>query len=231
MIPWETIARAVAPDGEPLALVRRGDEWVVRAGRANSVLMSSRQHGSEEALAHVAFELFPAVRDVLVGGLGLGFTTRAVLDRLPTEGTVTTAELVPELVTWNRHHVGALARHPLDDARSRVFVGDVRALLDASPGAFDCVLLDVDNGPTVVAHEANASLYTEAGVRACQRALRPGGVLAVWSAGPHPAYRKLLERVGLRADVRPVSVRGGKKGGEHVVFVGRKPTLRATLRG
>lgn len=231
MIPWETIARTVAPDGEPLTLVRRGDEWVVRAGRANRVLMSSRQHGSEEALARVAFELCPSARAVLVGGLGLGFTARAVLDRLPADGALTIAELVPDLVAWNREHVGTLAQRPLDDARSDVFVGDVRVCLDASPGAFDLVLLDVDNGPTVVAHEANAGLYAEAGVRACQRALRPGGVLAVWSAGPHPPYRKLLERIGLRADVRPVSVRGGKKGGEHVVFVGRKPTLRATLGG
>jgi spermidine synthase len=222
MIPWQTVAQTIAPDGETLVLVRRGDEWVVRAGRAQHVLMSSRQHGSEEALATVPFALCPHARDVLVGGLGLGFTARAVLSRLPAEGRMEIAEYVPDLVSWNREHVGALAAHPLDDARTSVFVGDVRGRLAMASRAFDLVLLDVDNGPTVVAHDANASLYDDAGTRLCFEALRPGGVLAVWSSGPHPPYLKTLQRAGFVAKAEPVAVRGKSRGGTHVLFLGRK---------
>lgn len=222
MIPWETIATTIAPDGEPLTLVRRGEEWVVRAGRANHVLMSSRQHASEESLATLPLSLCPRARDVLIGGLGLGFTARAALDRLPPTAAVEIAEYVPDLVAWNRAHVGHLAGQPLDDPRARVFVGDVRARLAQARNAFDLVLLDVDNGPTIVAHESNASLYDLDGVRLCRDALRPGGLLAVWSVGPHPPYLKLLKRLGFDAEARPVPSRSGGKGGGHVLFLGRK---------
>jgi spermidine synthase len=229
MLPWEPIATATAPDGTPLALVRRGEEWVVRV--AGQTLMSSRQQGSEEALARLALTERPNAHRVLVGGLGLGYTARAALDALSLSAAsnenvvVEIAELVPELVTWNHAHTGALAGHPLRDPRVRVFVGDVKACLLARTGplAFDVILLDVDNGPTAVAHEKNNSLYQNGGVRACFEALRPGGVLAVWSSGPHPAYENRLARAGFRARTESVPVRRTKRGGSHTVFLGQRP--------
>jgi hypothetical protein len=235
MLPWETVARAAGPDGAEWALARRGDEWVVRvAGRA---LMSSRQHGSEEALAAIALGRLPRGRrdppgrrrgdragpTVLVGGLGLGFTLRAALDRLPEDARVVVAELVPALVEWNRTHVAHLAGRPLDDRRTRLQQGDVLSRIAEAKGAFDAILLDVDNGPSAASHAANDRLYGDEGVRACRDALRQGGVLAVWAAGADERYRARLEKAGLEASVETVPARGGtSKGARHVVFLGVK---------
>ncbi|HEY6098991.1 MAG TPA: hypothetical protein VIW03_06160 [Anaeromyxobacter sp.] len=221
MLPWQVVDRATAPDGAEWTLARRGDEWVVRAG--GRVLMSSRQHGSEEALAALALAKVPRPRTVLVGGVGLGFTVRAALDRLPADARVIVAELVPALVAWNRDLVGHLAGRPLDDARTRLQHGDVLARIAEAKGAFDAVLLDVDNGPSALADAANARLYGEAGVRACRDALRAGGALAVWSAGPDERYRARLDKAGLETEVHAVPARGGgSRGVRHVVFVGVK---------
>ena len=217
MRPWETIEEARAPDGTLLELARRGDEWVVRAG--GRVLMSSRAHGSEEALAAAAFEIVRAPRDVLVGGLGLGFTLRAALDLLPAEARVRVCELLPELVAWNRAHVGALARQPLDDARCTVATGDV--LRSLAPGAFDALLLDVDNGPSALAHPGNARLYDDAGVRRCFEALRSGGVLALWSAGPDRRYEERLRRAGFSVEVRAAPERAGSRSADVLFLAAR----------
>jgi spermidine synthase len=240
MLPWEIVARAAGPDGAEWALARRGDEWVVRvAGRA---LMSSRQHGSEEALAAIALGRLPKGRrdppgqrrgdrggpTVLVGGLGLGFTLRAALDRLPEDARVVVAELVPALVEWNRGPLAPLAGRPLDDRRTRLQQGDVLARIAEAKGAFDAILLDVDNGPSAVAHAANDRLYGDKGVRACRDALRAGGVLGVWSAGPDERYRARLEKAGLDVTVEAVPARAGtSKGARHVVFVAAKAEPRA----
>lgn len=224
MLPWETIDRATGADGVELSLLRRGSEWVVRAGA--HVLMSSRLHGSEETLARYALERVPAARDVLVGGLGLGFTLRAALDALAPNARVTVAELSPELVAWNRTHVADLAQRPLDDRRVRVHTGDVFDLIrDAgaeNSGTFDLLLLDVDNGPAVVARHRNARLYSEEGVRTCARALKPGGVVALWSAGPDRRYEKHLAAAGFGVEVKSVSARGSAGGGRDVIFIARK---------
>lgn len=226
MQPWETVERARAPDGTELALARRGDEWVIRA--AGHVLMSSRAHGSEEALAALALERCARPRAVLLGGVGLGFTLRALLDRLPPDAKVVVAELVPELAAWNRGPVADLAARPLEDPRVRLQLGDVLARIAEARGAYDAILLDVDNGPSALAHGANHRLYGDAGVRACRAALRQGGVLAVWSAGPDERYLSRLERAGL--DARAVTVpargpatQGGGGGVRHVVFLATAP--------
>jgi spermidine synthase len=219
--PWEVVDRAVAPDGTELVLARRGDEWVVRA--RGHVLMSSRAHGSEDALAALALERVERPRAVLVGGLGLGFTLRAALDRLPPEARAVVAELVPALAAWNRGPLAALAGRPLDDPRVRLQLGDVRARIAEARGVYDAILLDVDNGPAALAHAGNRGLYADAGVRACRDALRAGGVLAVWSAGPDEAFRARLERSGLEVEQASVPARGPGGGGtRHVVFLARR---------
>ncbi len=227
MLPWEIVARAAGPGGAEWVLARRGEEWVVRVG--GRALMSSRQHGSEEALAAIALARMAEARarrhapTVLVGGLGLGFTLRAALDRLPADARVVVAELVPALVEWNRGPVAGLAGRPLEDPRARLQQGDVLARIAEARGAFDAILLDVDNGPSAVSHAANERLYGEMGVRACRDALRAGGVLAVWSAGPEERYRARLEKAGLEVEVKAVPAREGTpRGARHVVFLGVK---------
>ncbi len=230
MQPWETVDRARAPDGTELALARRGAEWVVRA--AGRVLMSSRAHGSEEALAALALKKVAARRTILVGGLGLGFTLRAVLDRVPVEARVIVAELVPELVAWNKGPVAHLAGRPLDDARVRLQIGDVAGRIGEATKAFDAILLDLDNSPSSLVLAANDRLYGERGVHACHNALKPGGVLAVWSAGHDQRYMERLDRAGFAAEECTVASRGSSGGVRHVVFVAVKATAgRAARRG
>ncbi len=187
--------------------------------------MSSRQHGSEEALAERALGRVSRPRTVLVGGLGLGYTLRAALDRLPASSRVVVVELVPAVAAWNRDRVGHLAGRPLDDPRVRLQHGDVLARIAEAKGAYDAILLDVDNGAAPLVQRANEGLYGERGIRACRDALRAGGVLAVWSAGPDDAYRARLGRAGLRAEVLAVPARGAAaRGARHAIFLAVKPS-------
>jgi spermidine synthase len=158
----------------------------------------------------------------------MGFTLRAALDRLPADAKVVVVELVPGLVEWNRGPLADLAGRPLDDPRVRLQGGDVGRRVGEARGAYDAILLDVDNGPSALAHPGNASLYGERGVRASAAALRPGGVLAIWSAGPDERFRQRLERVGLSVREEKVPARGPAGGVRHVVVIASKP--RATPR-
>lgn len=227
MKPWETIERALAPDGTALVLARRGDEWVVRAG--GHVLVSSRAHGSEVGLAALGLARAARRDTVLVGGLGLGYTVRAVLDRVPTDARVIVAELSRALVDWNRGPVSALAGRPLDDPRVRLQVSDVADRIAEATRAFDAILLDVDNGPSALVHGRNERLYGEAGVHLAFEALKPGGALAVWSAGPDERYLVALRRAGFAAEAVPAPARAGAAGARHVVFLGVK-SARPTPR-
>lgn len=218
MLPLQTVATATVGDSA-FVLARRGDEWLVRVG--GHVLMSSRRHGSEESLATEALSRVASPGDVLIGGLGLGFTLRAVLDRVGGATRVHVAELVPELVGWNRAHLAELHGDALSDPRVQVHVGDVRQQLRRSPASFDALLLDVDNGPVALSQDDNRELYGERGVRDCYEALRPGGVLTVWSAGPSESYERLLSSRGFEA--RSVRVAATpKSGARHVIFVAQR---------
>jgi spermidine synthase len=227
MLDWATVERARIADGTEFVLGRHGDGWVIRVGPR--VLMSNRMHDSEEALAALALARVHEPRAVLVGGLGLGYTVRAVLDAVSTEAEITVLELVPELVDWNRRHLGDLALHPLADPRCRVVVGDVFDTLKQSPGAFDVILLDVDNGPQGLTQAKNQRIYGEGGVRACLAALRPNGVLAVWSSGPNARYQRRLERHGAGVEVLSVVARTGSRM-RHVVFLAKARALGASER-
>lgn len=223
MKPLQWLARTSTPDGSEMALTLRDTEYVILV--AGKPLMSSRMHGSEEALAAVACGSLRTRRQprVLVGGLGMGFTLRATLDLLPPDAAVTVAELVPAVVEWNRGPLAPLAGAPLDDARVRVEVGDVGRTLREHPGAFDAVLLDVDNGPESFTADANARLYDNAGVAAAYAALRPGGRLAVWSAWEDRKFEQRLRFHGFDVTVERVRARLKKGGPRHTIFTGLKP--------
>jgi spermidine synthase len=203
-----------------MSLTRQGTEYVILA--SGKPLMSSRMHGSEEALA--SFGCATArTRDqpcVLVGGLGMGFTLRATLDVLPPDATVVVAELVPAVVEWNRGPLGPLAGHPLKDQRVRVEIGDVAATLAASARRFDAVLLDVDNGPAAFTATLNTRLYDDRGLAAARRALKDGGVLAVWSAWEDRRFEQRLRYGGFTVQVERVRGRLKKGGPRHTIFVG-----------
>lgn len=182
-------------------------------------LMSSRSHGSEDALAQLALAEIRAERPrVLVGGLGMGFTLRAVLDVLPPSARVTVVEILPAVVRWNRGPLAELAGSPLDDPRVELIEADVGRVIGANRDTFDAVLLDVDNGPAALTLARNASLYRRAGLAQARRGLRPGGVLAVWSAGPDHRFERELGRAGFEVRVETVRARDGTKGPRHTLF-------------
>jgi spermidine synthase len=221
MKPWETIDTARAPDGTPITLQRHDREYVIRAGR--DTLMSSRSHGSEEAMAVRACAALGsrAAPRVLVGGLGMGFTLRAALNALPADAAVVVAELIPEVVAWHEGPLGPLADHPLRDPRVQVTVGDVRRLLHDSPNTFDAILLDVDNGPAAFASAGNAGLYGDAGLAALRTALTVDGVLALWSAWEDRGFARRLRAQGFAVSVERVRARAGRGGARHVVYLAR----------
>jgi spermidine synthase len=203
-----------------MSLTRQGSEYVILA--SGKPLMSSRMHGSEEALA--AFGCRNArTREapcVLVGGLGMGFTLRATLDLLPRDATVVVAELVPAVVEWNRGPLGPLADHPLKDGRVQVEIGDVAATVRASRHRFDAMLLDVDNGPAAFTASHNTRLYDDAGLAAARTALKTGGVLAVWSAWEDRRFEQRLRHGGFTVQVERVRARLKKGGPRHTIFLG-----------
>jgi spermidine synthase len=219
---WELLGETRTPDGTDLRLTRRDDEYVILAN--GKPLMSSRMHGSEEALAALACSdarAMPGPR-VLVGGLGMGFTLRTVLDLLPRDAVVTVAELVPAVIQWNRDALAALAAHPLRDSRVRVEVADVGFVLRANPGRFDAILLDVDNGPAAFTDAVNCGLYDNGGVAAAHAALRSRGTLAVWSAWEDRKFEQRLRYHGFEVEVARVRARLKKGGPRHTIFLGFK---------
>jgi len=221
--PWELLGQTSTQDGRDVRLTVRNNEYVILVD--GETLMSSRMHGSEEALASVACSRIPtsAAPRVLVGGLGMGFTLRATLDRLPPDAIVTVAELIPAVVEWNRGPLAALARGPLNDRRVRTKAGeDVGFTLRANPGQFDAVLLDVDNGPDAFTDAVNEGLYDNAGVAAAYGALRTGGTLAVWSAWEDRKFEQRLRFHGFVTRVDRVRARLNKGGRWHTIFLGFK---------
>jgi spermidine synthase len=222
--PWILLASAAVPgDGGELRLYRRGDEFSIKlVGRGE--LMNSRVHGSEDALAEqtCARLLNGIAPQLLIGGLGMGFTLAAALRHLGDQAQVVVAELVPAVVAWNRGPLGKAAGHPLEDPRVSVREGDVAGILKAGQQAFDAILLDVDNGPEGLTRKQNDWLYGMNGLNAAYASLRPQGVLAVWSAGPDPDFVQRLRKVGF--EVEELRVRGhGTKGARHIIWFARRP--------
>jgi len=220
--PFELLGQALAPDKTAVKLMRRDDEYILLADGA--VLMSSRMHGSEEALATIGCERARTLKQpsVVIGGLGMGFTLRATLDLLPADATIVVAELLPVVVEWNRGVLGPLAGHPLNDKRVEVITGDVFTILGSHLGQFDAVLLDVDNGPAAFTAANNTALYNKRGIAAAHAALKPEGVLAVWAVNEDRTFEQRLRDGGFEVKVQRLRGRLKKGGPRHTIFLGHK---------
>ncbi|MCW4462219.1 MnmC family methyltransferase [Sphingomonas sp. BT-65] len=222
MTPRELIGVAEVPGGEPLRLFRRGGDFMIVLDR--NELMSSRMSGSEEALAELTLARLKAPKEarLLIGGYGMGFTLRRALALLGPAGKAVVAELVPGIIDWARGPMAELAAGCLDDPRTEVMIGDVGAVIAQGRGEYDAILLDVDNGPDGLTRLANDRLYTFDGLRAAQAALKPGGILAVWSAAPDDRFRRRMGEAGFAVEEVAVRARSNGKGPRHVIWFGRK---------
>lgn len=224
MIPWVQLDTASVPgDGAPLRLMQRGTEFSIMSGAFE--LMNNRLSGSEEALARLACERVGgrAAPRLLIGGLGMGFTLRAALADLRPTAEVVVAELIPAVVAWARGPLAEVFAGCLDDPRVTVREGDVGAMIRAGQGGYDAILLDVDNGPHGLSRAENNNLYSLAGLAAAQRALRPDGVLLVWSSAPDERFTQRLRKSGYT--VEEVRVRASRtgKGARHLIWIATRP--------
>ena len=219
MKPQIELARTETPDGGKMVLYRHDDELSIQIN--GQALMSSKRHESELALARLGCAHLVGHADphVLIGGLGMGYTLRQTLDMLGENATMTVSELLPDVVEWNREHFTALNGQPLNDARTKIELGDIFNLLEVSDKRFDAILLDIDNGPGAKTDEGNGQLYTRAGMEMCKRALRKGGTLAVWSAEPSKPFEHLLIRCGFHVRRYKVPAYAGTTKNSHFIWV------------
>ena len=222
MIGQELIGTARVPDGVELRLMRRGDEFAILLDR--NELMNTRVRNSEEALATMTQARLgrrPASQ-WLIGGYGMGFTLSAALAALGPDAGLTVAEIVPEIIEWARGPMAALTANCLDDPRVMLVNDDVAMLIDAARGAYDAILLDVDNGPDGLSRAGNDRLYSGRGLHAAMAALRPGGILAIWSVAPDRAFAGRLRGAGFMVTEEIVRARPNGKGARHVIWFARK---------
>ena len=228
VIARELLGTAQVPGGEELRLYAHGRDFMIVLDR--NELMSTRMRGSEEALAVLSIERLAgsAAPHLLIGGYGMGFTLRAALAALGPKAKVTVAELVPEIIAWARGPMAELTAGCLDDPRLTLRSGDVSDVIREGGGRYDAILLDVDNGPDGLVRDDNDRIYSRSGLGAAKHALRPGGVLAIWSAAPDPAFARRLAGAGFAVEEVAVSARGnspeGKKGKgpRHIIWFARK---------
>lgn len=224
VIPWTTLDTAALPDGSgDLRLKQRGTEFSIMLG--SNELMNSRLSGSEEALATLVCDRLAGRQrpSILIGGLGMGFTLRAALASLPDDAQVEVAELIPAVVAWARGQMEAVFAGSLDDTRVRINVTDVAAAIADCKGRHDAILLDVDNGPEGLTVAGNDQLYGAAGLLAAKAALRPGGILAVWSSGPDHGFTRRLRQAGFATEEVTARARRTGGGARHVIWLARRP--------
>ena len=222
MTPREPVGEAEVPGGPPLRLVRHGRDHIIMLER--NELMSSRMSGSEASLGTMTCQRLrdPATARLLVGGYGMGFTLRAVLAAVGPQARVVVAELVPGIIKWARGPLRELTAGCLDDPRVDLRIDDVGRQIGTARAGFDAILLDVDNGPDGLTREGNNSLYTLRGLRAARTALRPGGVLAVWSAASDAAFTRRLGQAGFDVEELRVPARENGKGPKHTLWFARR---------
>ena len=224
MLRWSHIDSATVPDGGgELRLMQRGAEFSIMSGGIE--LMNSRVSGSERALATLACERLRGRPrpHFLIGGFGMGFTLRAALEGSGPQAKVTVAELVPAVVAWARGPMAHISGACLQDPRLTLYEGDVAEPIRSAVSAYDAILLDVDNGPEGLSRKVNDRLYAPEGLAAARRALRPGGVLAVWSSAPDSNFTRRLRQTGFAVDEQRVRATGGKRGARHIIWLATAP--------
>lgn len=217
---WTKLGEASIPKTrQSLILFQGKDDFFIKLSNGYE-LMSTRKHASEDALGTLPCQRLrdPEKARVLIGGLGMGFTLAAVLAVVGSKAKVTVAELIPEVVDWNRGPLGERSGQPLDDPRTHVHIGDVAKLLRKSTGCFDVIALDVDNGPEGLTKSANDWLYSMPGIAAAQDALSPVGILAYWSADPDQGFHDRLRRCGFMVNEATVFAHGNK-GARHTIWL------------
>ena len=218
MKPRELLATAQIPGGDELRLYKRDTDFIIALGP--NELMSSRLSGSEEALALLTCDRLQNQESphLLIGGYGMGFTLRAALARLGPQARFTVVELIPDIIEWARGPMADLAANCLDDPRVELIMRDVSRAIAATERRFDAILLDVDNGPDGLVREENNHLYSLLGLQEAKRALKPGGVLAIWSAAPDERFARRLKHAGLQVEEVMVRAGRGGKGARHVIW-------------
>jgi len=221
--PFLTLAEAETAEGAKLTLHRRGQEFFLRVN--GQALMGTNAPESERMLAKLGCEGLLGKRGVrvLIGGLGFGFTLRAVLELLVEDGLVEVAELLPEVVAWNREHLAEVNGLLVDDSRVRMVLGDVYDLMvKGEAERYDAILLDVDNGPVAMVQEGNGRMYQADGLAMIGRVLKPGGCVAFWSASGDPAFVRRLAKAGFAVQVEAVKAYAQAKRKVHTIFLGRR---------
>jgi spermidine synthase len=220
MKPRELLATAQIPEGGELRLYKRDTDFIIALG-ANE-LMSSRLSGSEEALAlQTCDRLQGDAPHILIGGYGMGFTLRAAQARLGPRARFTVVELVPEIIDWARGPMAELAAGCLDDPRVELVIRDVSRAIAAADRRFDAILLDVDNGPEGLTRAENDHIYSMPGLVSAKAALKPGGVLAIWSAAPDERFARRLKHAGFQVEEVMVRAGRGGKGARHIIWFAR----------
>lgn len=223
---FQRLDDATTPDGTVLSLFEHDGAYVIRVNGVE--LMSTRRHFSEDALAELVCAPLHDTRaaQVLIGGLGLGFTLKAALRALPPDAHVIVAELVGKVIEWNRNPDYPLAAVALQDERVELRHGDVLRILRDRPGAFDAIMLDIDNGADALTTAGNASLYRSAGVQMAVGALRPGGRIAYWSATEDRNFETMLRHAGLAVEVKRVRAHA-TSGAWHTLYIGQNMAERS----
>ncbi len=228
MKPHHNLAETRTPDGARLSLHEHDGTYCIRLNGQD--LMHSMTSASEVLLgelAHVRVDTKAPTR-VLIGGLGLGYTLKAVLAKAGAKAVVEVAELMPEVVEWNRTHMAKLNGHLLADPRVQVRLGDVvDTIAKSRPNSYDAILLDVDNGPTPMVQAGNVRLYGPRGLEAMKGKLKPGGRLAIWSASPDHTFEKRLRAAGFVAQAIPAKLFPTAKRSAYVIYVGDKPATES----
>ncbi len=220
MLPFELLESATE-HGTTLRLYQRGAEFSIRVDKQGD-LMNSRLHNSEDALAKLACEHITGTENpqLLVGGLGMGFTLATALAHAPQHATIVVAELMEAVVRWNRIFLGSVAGHPLKDERVQVAIGDVGKLMKERKRSFDAIMLDVDNGPDGFTRDDNDALYGLRGLNNAYEALKPGGVLTVWSAYTDRAFTQRMLKVGFDVTEKSVRAQSAGRGSKHNIWIG-----------
>ncbi|CAA0107838.1 hypothetical protein [Zhongshania aliphaticivorans] len=225
MIPWKKLGTAQIPNnGGELQLSQRGEEFSIRLSGVRGELMNSRVYNSEQVLAELGCTALKDKADahVLVGGMGMGYTLAASLQSVSSTAKVTVAELIPDVIEWNKGPLGECAKNPLQDPRTEVYLGDVAELLEPQQEKYDAVLLDVDNGPEGLTHADNNWLYSQIGLETIFNALKPEGILAIWSAGADSMFTIRLKKARFKVSIHTVRARVGK-GSRHTIFIAQRP--------